>query len=140
MSEVVCLFKFSSRVTHVLEDMLFWSLSPQVFTSCLQVWCLLSLMKLRWWGNSQQTHKEDYNKTVLSLAEWVQKEGFPGGGDTQHLQQQAMADLRTLAALQREHVLFRGREGDLRPQTHELPGTLVRPSFPHILSCFHAWF
>lgn len=46
---------------------------------------------------SQQTQK--WENIVLCLTEWVQEEGFPGGGDTQHLQQQIVADLRPLAAL-----------------------------------------
>lgn len=81
-------------------------------------------------SESSSTHhlKPDYH--MASSAERVPEEGLPGGGDAQHLQQQAVADLRTLAALQREHVLLRGGEGDLRPQTHELPGSLVRPLSP----------
>ncbi|KAG5841104.1 hypothetical protein ANANG_G00196060 [Anguilla anguilla] len=73
--------------------------------------------------------------------ERVQEEGLPGGGDPQHLQQQAVADLRPLAALQREHVLLRGGEGDLRSQAYELPGALpdVRPPRAPGVSCPSAW-
>lgn len=68
-----------------------------------------------------------------SLPEWVQEEGLPGGCDSQCLQQQTLADIWALAALQREHVLLRGGKGDLRSQAHELPWTLVRLLFPHKL-------
>lgn len=78
------------------------------------------------------------NTLPTSSAERVPEEGLPGGGDAQHLQQQAVADLRTLAALQREHVLLRGGEGDLRPQAHELPGSLVSP--PSLLPSLPRYF
>lgn len=70
-----------------------------------------------------------------SLPEWVQEEGLPGGCDSQCLQQQTLADIWALAALQWEHVLLRGGKGDLRSQAHELPWTLVRLLFPHNQSC-----
>lgn len=63
---------------------------------------------------------------LVFWTERVQKPRLPGGRDAEHLQQQAVGDLWTLAALQREHVLLRGGEGDLCPQAHELPWTLVR--------------
>lgn len=68
---------------------------------------------------------------IFYRVEWIQKEGIPGSGHSEHLQQQTVANLRTLAALQRKHVLFWGGEGDLCSQAHELPWTLV-----HNLSIF----
>jgi hypothetical protein len=50
---------------------------------------------------------------------------FPRGGDPEHVQREAVADVRPLGPLLREHVLLRRGEGDIRPQTDELPRTLV---------------
>lgn len=69
--------------------------------------------------------------------EWIQETWFPGGGDAKHLQQQTVADLRPLAALQREHVLLRSGERDICPQTHELPRSLVSPDVTRKVSVYN---